>query len=204
MRVINLVVLAVWLGSAFMAPQQMIPEVAMASNNKELHMDFLDDAAPLPLSSLVGQSALIVVGKLHNERARLTPDKTSIVTTYDIQPIRLLFDKNAMGTIKLPEELLPLAVTVLGGRLEIGDKIVWLHDSTRRTWDPASVMVLFLKRDESGTGNGQYVLAGGNAGLFRLTAEQELRSLLRHNGDDGELELMPLAELSQRIGAASR
>jgi len=166
-------------------------------------MTLLDDARPLPLSSLVGQSALIVVGKLHNERARLTPNKTSIVTTYDIQPIRVLLDRNAMKTIRLPEELSPLSVTVVGGRLEIGDKIVWLKDLTRRTWDPESVMVLFLTRDESATGNGQYVLAGGNAGLFRLTAEQELRGLLQH-GDDGELELMPLAELSQRIGAASR
>jgi hypothetical protein len=193
---------ALWLGGVFSLPQLTIPETVMVSTEKVVHLSFIDDATPMPLKHLVDRSSLIMLGRLRNERSYLSADKRRILTNYDVQPVRLLFDRDAIGILKQPEEMSPVSLTVFGGKLEIAGKVVWLEDTTRLAWDTDSVMLLFLKRDDAGSG--RYVLVGGNAGLNRLNEEQRVRSLLRHVGNDSELEGVSIDDLSQRIDLVSR
>ena len=165
-------------------------EESGCDKEEAVHLPVIEDTWRLPLDRLVDQSNLVVLGTLaRNEQAHLSQTSGAFSRTMRVRPVRLLLDRSVTGAILEPVRMPPLILTLFEEG-SIGGKVMWLQDSSRLTWDPDALLLRFLKRDP--TSKGRYVLAGGNAGLFQLNDEHRVRSLMRHGGDDADIEYLPI------------
>lgn len=150
-----------------------------------------ESAGPLELSTMalrpqkslpdvVSESDAIVYGILRDARSRLTPDEQYIVTDFQVEPIRVLFQKG--GVRSTPGPVPPLTVTDFGGELELEGKRVRWTEANVRPLTAGERVFLFLRWDEQAKA---YGLISGPYGVFSVAdGKVEPRSKLEEHRDE--------------------
>lgn len=148
--------------------------VAQDTNAQSLRERAKQSAGPLDLSimvtrpqkslqDVVAASDAVVYGIVKQPQSRLTRDEQYIVTDYEIEPMRVLFQKGSVRTT--PGPVPPLIVTQFGGELALEGKRVSWHEAQFKELAAGERVVLFLQwNDDDKT----YALVSGPYGVFAV------------------------------------
>lgn len=129
-------------------------------------------AAPT-LDRLLIDTDLIVRGVLGSPQSYLTDDQTGVLTDYPVLRASILYQRKGLAS---PPDPVALAVTLLGGEIEINGLRFTDHPAALPALTPGSEQLLCLKME-----GGKLMLAARYFGAFAI-GEEHLTPLTRMDG----------------------
>jgi hypothetical protein len=187
--------------SLTLSAQVTIPDRVAAGKGAPIHIGHLAEEDPIPLEDLTLKADFVAEAKLIRLKSRLSDDRTTIVTDYQIFPNRVILNR-AKVTLASPGQQNPLILTLVGGELVLDGTKVTVQDVKRNPWPEDAQMLVFLKKAKR---SNQFEPYGENAGLFRILDGDRIEAVLKHRYAGLEMKDVSLENVIGRIHAiASR
>jgi hypothetical protein len=158
------------------------------------------NSPPFDLPRLVSEAALIVHGRIYDDRQILTPDGEWVVTEYEVLPIRIF--KDAIPPGRFPPGA-PLSVWMPYGTVKLDDVEITYESSdfpAHECLRSGEEGILFLNVSERDPM--RLRLTGGASGAFRVSkglVRAMTRETARRRGDPANI---PLASFHGQIEKA--
>jgi len=184
-------VLSVVLMASVTALGQTFPTIpeSLARANASLTSGATIPSGPAPtLDSVLSNTDLIVRGTLGEPRSYLSDDQRAVLTDYPLLNASVLYERKGLP---LPPTLIsqPLAVTLLGGMIEINGLTFTERPAALPALDPGDEHVLCLKMEK-----GKLLIALQYFGAFAVR-DGHLTPLTRKRGFAPEAQQAPTEQM---------
>jgi hypothetical protein len=168
------------------ASGQTIPELVRANPDRPVVRRMHQDVRPVPLETLLRDSPVVLIARVHFSRSYLTPDESYILSDFVIRPEQVLagalpVTQSAPGQTKEP------ILTMYGGEIRVEGKKASAEMLNMKPLNSGQRFLLFLQ--PYGTDVGRYKAAYG--AIFEIQ-DDRMRSLLSMSGGD------PFPDLTSR------
>jgi hypothetical protein len=165
---------------------QTIPELVRANPDMTIVSGMTQHVRPVAFETLLQESPLVIIGRVHFARSYLTPDELYILSDFTIQLEQVLKGVVPVGQAR-PGQSRNLILTMYGGEIAVDGKKVSAKAMNTKELKSGERFLVFLQ--PYGTDVGRYKAAYG--AIFEIQ-DDRMRSLLSMSGGD------PFPDLTSR------